>query len=139
MRAVTHSDEIDRMTFAPTGRLPGVVLATHTRECEPGSCPRWCPETVEMFGRCDCCDGPDGRGIYHFANVHALRAFLAEPDHERGAECDIADIPGWPYGLTFVTTGEAEAWLDEWEAIEAYELLVDREMERRAEAAGVKL
>lgn len=64
--------------------------------------------------RCDCCDGPDGLGFYHFDTVAQLRRFLDTPDHETHVDIDVADVPGEPYGMVFVTAGEAEAWLDQY-------------------------
>lgn len=59
---------------------------------------------------CDCCDTP----AYHFDTLTQLRRFLDTPGHETAIDIDVADVPGEPWGMVFVTAGEAEAWLDEY-------------------------
>lgn len=76
--------------------------------------------------RCSCCDGPDGLGFYHLPNPEQLRRFLDTPGHETNVDIDVADIPGEPYGMAFVSAGEAEAWLEEYDERVREELSIER-------------
>lgn len=75
--------------------------------------------------RCGCCDGHDGLGIHHFATVDDLRAWLAT-DHETVCDITIETVPDEPYGMEFVTAGEAAAWLDDHDETQRYELMYER-------------
>lgn len=79
-----------------------------TEACDDPSC------LCHRDARCTCCDGHDGLGIHHFENVDQLRAFLAV-DHEMVCDIDVANVPDEPWGVEFVTAGEAAAWLDEYD------------------------
>jgi acyl transferase domain-containing protein len=74
---------------------------------------------------CDCCD----IAAYHFDTLAQLRRFLAS-DHPTHVNIDVADVPGEPYGMVFVTAGEAEAWLAEHDERVARELAAEGALER---------
>ena len=73
--------------------------------------------------RCDCCDGPDGRGIYHLRDTQALREHLAAPvgTYDRNADITLDRCPDSCDGAAFVNASEAEAWLEYYEPIWAAE------------------
>lgn len=90
--------------------------------------------------RCDCCsEGPGGLGFWHFDTLAQLRCWLDDPGREEGIDIDVADIPGIPFAMAFVSAGEAAAWLAEYDEQMAEELAMERELERRAERVGAKL
>lgn len=76
--------------------------------------------------RCTCCTGHDGLGIHHFDTVDQLRRFLDTPGREEVCEIDVANVVDQPWGLAFVTAGEAEAWLEEHDEGERAERAYDR-------------
>lgn len=114
----SHGD--DRCELRPhAGTLHQAKHGAHT----------WLAPTPEAA--CDCCDGVDGFGIYHFTNPDHLRRWLALPGREEHREITVECVPGEPWALEFVTATDAEAWLEAFDAMERAELAYERRPQGR--------
>lgn len=112
--ATSNGDRCELRPHAGTGHQ--AKNGAHTWIGEAGPC--------IPAARCTCCDGHDGLGIWHFDTVDQLRAWLAG-DHEQVCDITVETVPDEPYGMEFVTAGEAAAWLEEFDERERAECALE--------------
>lgn len=113
--ATNNGDRCELRPHAGTGHQ--AKNGAHTWIGERGPC---APER-----RCDCCDGHDMLGIWHFTNPDHLRRWLATA-HEETCEITVECVPGEPWALEFFSAVDAEAWLDAFDEMERVELAMER-------------